>query len=60
MKDQVKDYSSTLSRPFAVNYNAYTESIDVFDSSAKMIRFANGIRSDVSRLITALERNSAI
>ena len=56
MKDEVREYAATLQRPFAVRYNAYTQSIEVLDSKDKLIRLSSVIKGDLSALMSALEK----
>ena len=57
MKEQVRKYAETsIKRPFAARYNALTQSIDVFDTKDKILRYAVNIRGEVSRLISAIEK----
>ncbi|KAI8812918.1 Biopterin-dependent aromatic amino acid hydroxylase-domain-containing protein [Cladochytrium replicatum] len=56
MKDKVREFAATLKRPFAVRYNALTQRIEVLDNKEDMVRFATGIRGDLSRLISALDK----
>lgn len=57
MKDQVREYTLTLNRPFTVSYNALTQSIEVLDSKEKLVRYASSINGDLNRLISALQKN---
>jgi phenylalanine-4-hydroxylase len=58
MKEQVMRYAETsMKRPFIARYNALTQSIEVLDSKDRILRYAINIRSEVSRLISALEKN---
>jgi phenylalanine-4-hydroxylase len=56
MKEQVRDYAIDMDRPFTVRYNALTQSIEVLDTKDILVRFANGIRGDMGRLVSALEK----
>lgn len=47
MKEEVKEYASGLDRPFTVNYNAYTQTIEVLDSRDRIVRYASGIKGDL-------------
>jgi phenylalanine-4-hydroxylase len=53
-----RNYSSTLKRPFSVRYNALTQNLEVLDSKDRIMRYANGIRSDLKRLIDAVDKFS--
>lgn len=52
----VRDYASELKRPFTVRHNALTQTIEVLDSKDKIMRFANNVKGDLSRLIAAFEK----
>ncbi|KAJ3115714.1 hypothetical protein HK098_006876 [Nowakowskiella sp. JEL0407] len=56
MKEKVRDFSSSLKRPFGTRYNALTESIEVLDTKDSILKYAKSIGSDVDRLIGAMER----
>ena len=56
MKEQVREFSATMNRPFDVRYNALTQSIEVLDQKDKVLRFAQNIRGDLTRLISAMEK----
>ncbi|KAJ3399449.1 hypothetical protein HDU80_007883 [Chytriomyces hyalinus] len=59
MKSRVKknkNYADNLDRPFQVRYNPLTESIEVLDNKDKILKYANSIRSDLSRLTAAMEK----
>ncbi|KAJ3081632.1 hypothetical protein HK102_002224 [Quaeritorhiza haematococci] len=56
MKEQVRDYASSLNRPFTVRYNALTQSIEILDTKDKVMRYAQNIRGDLTRLIAAIDK----
>ncbi|KAI8896316.1 Biopterin-dependent aromatic amino acid hydroxylase-domain-containing protein [Globomyces pollinis-pini] len=56
MKDDVREYSLSLKRPFGVNYNALTQTIEVLDTRDKVMRFASAIRGDMTRLMNAIDK----
>ena len=59
MKDQVIKYAEkSMKRPFIARYNALTQSIDVLDSKDRVLRYAVNIRGELSRLISAIEKNT--
>ncbi|TPX49150.1 hypothetical protein SeMB42_g01253 [Synchytrium endobioticum] len=58
MKDQVREYASSLSRPFTARYSALTQSVEVLDSRAKLMRFAKNIQSDLSKLMVAIDKTT--
>ncbi|KAL1920443.1 uncharacterized protein VTP21DRAFT_820 [Calcarisporiella thermophila] len=55
-KEKVREFAHSLERPFSVRYNPYTESIEVLDSKEKIVRYAQNIKSDMTNLLTALEK----
>lgn len=57
MKDDVRDYTTKMNRPFTVTYNALTQSIEVLDSRDKLTRYAASIKGDLTRLINAIEKS---
>ncbi|KAH6571795.1 hypothetical protein BASA50_005559 [Batrachochytrium salamandrivorans] len=56
MKNDVREYTTTLKRPFTVHYNALTESIEILDNKEHIMRFASGVKSDLTRLISAIDK----
>jgi len=55
-KRKVKDFASSLERPFAVRYNALTESIEVLDNKSAVHSFAKSLRTDMTTLTDALDK----
>ncbi len=55
MKQQVREFSKTLSRPFGVRYNPYTESIEVLDRYDQIVRFVHDIHGDMDQLLDSLD-----
>ncbi|KAK3835579.1 MAG: Biopterin-dependent aromatic amino acid hydroxylase-domain-containing protein [Linnemannia gamsii] len=51
---RVREFANSLSRPFSVRYNAYTESIEILDSKEKVLRYAQSIKTDMLTLVDAL------
>jgi phenylalanine-4-hydroxylase len=56
MKERVRDYVETFKRPFVPRYNPLTQTIEVLDTKDKVVRYANNIKGDVTRLTSALEK----
>eukprot|EP00842_Homolaphlyctis_polyrhiza_P006878 jgi/Hompol1/77/HPOL_005213-RA len=56
MKDEVREYAATMKLPFTAHYNALTQSIEILDSKERISRFAQGIRGDLTRLISAIDK----
>ncbi|KAJ3110236.1 hypothetical protein HDU96_006782 [Phlyctochytrium bullatum] len=56
MKERVKEYASSLERPFIPRYNPLTQSIELLDNKDKIVRYANLIKGDIARLATAVEK----
>ncbi|TPX58407.1 prephenate dehydratase [Spizellomyces sp. 'palustris'] len=60
MKEQVREYAlKYMRRPFVVRYNALTETVELLDTKDKVVRYANGIRGDLGRLVGAIEKLGA-
>ncbi|KAG0255744.1 hypothetical protein DFQ27_006084 [Actinomortierella ambigua] len=53
---RVREFATSLDRPFSVRYNAYTESIEILDSKEKVIRYAQSIKTDMLTLVDALQK----
>jgi phenylalanine-4-hydroxylase len=54
-KEKLMRFASSLKRPFGLRYNAYTESIDILDSTNKIAKYAKDIQSEMKNLQHALE-----
>lgn len=53
-KQKMKEYASTIPRPFTVRYNPYTQSVDVIESKEQIIELSRNIKSDMTILEDAL------
>lgn len=56
-QEKVREWAATnLSRPFAVRYNPYTESIEILDTVQKVGRVAATLKSELDCVIEALKK----
>jgi len=55
-KAQMRQFATTLSRPFSLRYNPYTQSIDVFDSKEKLVKLAEELQSHAALLASAMQK----
>lgn len=55
-KDKIREFALSFNRPFELRYSALTESIEVLDSKDNVVKFASSIKSDISKLIHALDK----
>ncbi|KAJ2005705.1 hypothetical protein GGI04_002142 [Coemansia thaxteri] len=53
---KLREFNSTMRRPFQVRYNPYTQSVEVLDSKDKVQHFARTIRNEMQLLASALEQ----
>ncbi|KAJ2372767.1 hypothetical protein IW150_003956 [Coemansia sp. RSA 2607] len=53
---KLREFNSTMRRPFQVRYNPYTQSVEVLDSKDKVQHFARSIRNEMQLLASALEQ----
>ncbi|KAJ2716185.1 hypothetical protein H4R19_000788 [Coemansia spiralis] len=53
---KLREFSATLSRPFQVRYNPFTQSIEVLDSKDKVNHLARAIGSEMQLLTNALDQ----
>ena len=51
-----RDFAKTIPRPFAIRYNAYTQSVDIIDNSDGVERLVTDIKYNVDVLQDALEK----
>lgn len=59
-QEKMRGFADTLSRPFSLRYNPYTQSIDILDSKDKLVSVANTIKAQASSLAAALNRMSFV
>uniref|UniRef100_A0A3Q3FZN7 phenylalanine 4-monooxygenase n=1 Tax=Kryptolebias marmoratus TaxID=37003 RepID=A0A3Q3FZN7_KRYMA len=55
-KEKVRKFASTITRPFSVRYNPYTQSIEVLDNTQQLTNLANCIHGDLGKLCEALRK----
>ncbi|XP_048464004.1 phenylalanine-4-hydroxylase [Rhincodon typus] len=55
-KEKVRKFAATISRPFSVRYNAYTQSIEVLDNIEQLENLVDSISSDMGTLYHALRK----
>lgn len=56
-QEKVREWAvANLSRPFAVRYNPYTESIEILDTVQKVGRIAQNLKSELEYVIEALKK----
>ena len=55
-KKKLIQFSYSLSRPFIIRYNPYTQTVETIDSKQKLLSFGRYIRSDYNLFLEALER----
>ncbi|XP_063164574.1 phenylalanine-4-hydroxylase [Candoia aspera] len=55
-KQKLRKYASTISRPFSVRYNPYTERIEVLDNIKQLKNLADAIGSEMELLCNALQK----
>lgn len=54
--DRIRAYANSLPRPFTLVYNPFTQTIEVLDTRAKIIKFAAKLQSEMSVLTQSLHR----
>lgn len=59
-QERMRVFADTLSRPFSLRYNPYTQSIDILDTKDKLVSLASVIKAQASSLAAALNRMSFI
>ncbi|XP_076015840.1 phenylalanine-4-hydroxylase isoform X2 [Genypterus blacodes] len=55
-KERVRKFAATIPRPFTVRYNAYTQSIEVLDTTQQVRNLADNINSEMGILCDALRK----
>ncbi|NP_001191619.1 tryptophan 5-monoxygenase [Aplysia californica] len=55
-KEKMRQFASTIKRPFAVRYNPYTESVDVLDSTRCIATVVSELKGDLCIVSDALKR----
>lgn len=56
-KKQLKEYSSTMSRPFDIYFNPYTMSVEKLDSKKKVAQLCRKLQTTLSLLTSTLSRD---
>ena len=57
---QHSEFSKTIPRPYALSYNAYTQSVEVLDSYEKMENYTRNLKYDIGVLQNALHRKQTL
>jgi len=55
-KKKLREFASSLSRPFALRYNPYTQSVAVLDTKESLLTLADDLQSEVGLLTSALRK----
>ena len=55
-KQKLREFGRSLSRPFSVRYNPYTESVEVINSMGELTRVAHQLKSELDTLVNAMDR----
>ncbi|XP_052239527.1 phenylalanine-4-hydroxylase-like isoform X2 [Dreissena polymorpha] len=55
-KQKMREYASTIPRPFSVQYNPYTQSVDVIESQSQLLNLARNIKSEMTLLEDAISK----
>ena len=53
---KLKEFSNSLSRPFSVRYNPFTQTVEILDTNEKIARVVSHIQGDLSNVLDALKR----
>ncbi|KAJ2900577.1 hypothetical protein IWW38_000454 [Coemansia aciculifera] len=53
---KLREFNTSMRRPFQVRYNPYTQSVEVLDTKDKVQHFARTIRNEMQLLASALEQ----
>ncbi len=59
-QERMRIFAETLSRPFSLRYNPYTQSIDILDTKDKLVSLALNMKAQASALAAALDRMSFV
>ncbi|KAJ2339853.1 hypothetical protein IWW50_006794, partial [Coemansia erecta] len=54
---KLREFNTTMKRPFQVRYNPYTQSVEVLNSKDKVQHFARSISNEMQLLANALEQS---
>ncbi|XP_052807397.1 tryptophan 5-hydroxylase 1-like isoform X2 [Mya arenaria] len=55
-KEQMRNFASTIKRPFAVRYNPYTQSVDVLDNTRNIGYLVSEVKGELCIVSDALRR----
>ena len=53
---RVREFAAGLARPFALRYDAHTQSVQVLDDAAKIATCARQLRAELTTLIAAIDK----
>lgn len=54
--EKLRAFAESMPRPFVLNYNPYTETIEVVDSRDKLVKHAQRLQYDMNLLIKAMKK----
>jgi hypothetical protein len=52
---QMRAFGRSLSRPFSIRYNPYTESVEIINSLNELNQLSKSIKADMDVLVNAME-----
>ncbi|XP_070539362.1 tryptophan 5-hydroxylase 1-like [Ptychodera flava] len=55
-KEKMREFASTIKRPFAVRYNPYTQSVEVLSNVHRIADVVNELKGDLNTLSEALKK----
>jgi phenylalanine-4-hydroxylase len=55
---QMRAFGRSLSRPFSIRYNPYTESVEIINSLNELNQLSKSIKADMDVLVNAMEHIS--
>eukprot|EP00004_Rigifila_ramosa_P002371 TRINITY_DN12472_c0_g1_i1.p1 TRINITY_DN12472_c0_g1~~TRINITY_DN12472_c0_g1_i1.p1 ORF type:complete len:456 (-),score=102.76 TRINITY_DN12472_c0_g1_i1:59-1426(-) len=55
-KEQMRSYGESLSRPFAVHFNPYSQNIEILDNNRALLEVAKRLDSDAKKLVQAFKK----
>ena len=55
-KEQMREFASTIKRPFGVRYNPYTQSVEILSNTRKILDLVSELKGDLCIVTNALRK----
>ncbi|CAF4401227.1 unnamed protein product, partial [Adineta steineri] len=55
-KEKMREFASTIKRPFAVRYNPYNQNIEIISSTQHVTQIISDLKGDICIIFDALKK----